>query len=112
MGNDSVGLSEAIRRLRAELSQARDEGEDAELRFRLGPVQMEFQVQVTREGAGEAGIKFWVVSVGASGGISGSDVHKVALTLVPQIERDGQLQDAVIGDRVSARPVQPSGARG
>jgi hypothetical protein len=105
--SEPVGLVEAIRRLRADLTQARGEGMNEQLRFRLGPVQMEFQVQVTREGSGDMGVRFYVVSVGGKVSGSRAETHTVTLSMIPQIEVDGALTDAVISDAVPARPPQP-----
>jgi Trypsin-co-occurring domain 2 len=84
-----AGLAQAIGALRRELAQAQstDAGED--LRFRLGPVEMEFLVEVTREGTGEAGVKFWVVNVGAKGSLARGTTHRLTLTLHPYDARTG-----------------------
>ena len=37
------------------------------MRFRLGPVELEFQGDVERQGGAGGGIKFWVVSAEAKG---------------------------------------------
>lgn len=102
--SDQIGLAEAIRKVREELMNARQEGEGKDLRFRLGEVQLEFQVQLTREGAGDVGVKLWVVSVGAKGGVTSADTHSVSVSLVPQVHVDGQWQDVMVGSSVAARP--------
>ena len=99
-----VGLAAAIRRVRAELVEARREGEAEDLRFRLGPVELEFQVEVTREGSGEAGIRFYVVSMGARGGVSSTQTHKVSLSLVPQERGEDGWRDVLVGEDVAERP--------
>ena len=110
MGDDEhVGLADAIRRVRAELVDARREGEGKDLRFRLGEVQLEFGVQVSREGAGEAGIKLWVVSVGAKGGVTSGETHTVTVSLVPQARAGAGWQDVMVGGEVTGRP-PPSGS--
>jgi len=43
-----VGLADAVRALRAELTSAMAEGADQALRFELGPVEMEFLLEVNR----------------------------------------------------------------
>jgi hypothetical protein len=54
--SDSVGLAEAVRQPRAELTEAMAEGEGKDVQFELGPVEMEFLVDVRREGGAEAGV--------------------------------------------------------
>jgi Trypsin-co-occurring domain 2 len=36
------------------------QGKDEEVRFALGPVELELQVEVSKEAGGEAGIAFWL----------------------------------------------------
>ncbi len=80
---------------------------------RLGEVQLQFGVQLTREGSGEAGIKLWVVSVGAKGGVSSAQTHTVTMSLVPQVRLGTDWQDVMVGQDVAARPpASGSGAGG
>lgn len=53
-----IALSSAIRALRRELVEAVKEGKDQDVRFALGPIELELQVEVASAGGGEAGIKF------------------------------------------------------
>jgi hypothetical protein len=80
----AVGLAEAVRALRAELTSAMAEGADQALRFELGPVEMEFLLEVNREAGGQGGVRFWVVSVGGSGSVARGSTHRVTLQLVPK----------------------------
>jgi hypothetical protein len=108
VGNEPIGLAEAIREVRAELAVARREGERDELRFRLGEVQLQFEVQLTREGGGEAGVKLWVVSVGASGSVTSGQTHTMTVTMVPQIvDAEGTVRDVLVGDEVKGLPPLP-----
>jgi len=69
------------------------------LQFRLGPVELEFRLGVTNEGGGEAGIKFWVVTLGATGSHSKDQTHIVKLTLTPHRAGDpaGDVDVATMG---------------
>lgn len=78
-----IPLASAIRALRTELQAAVRSSEGEELRFALGPVELELQVETASEGEGEAGIKFWLVSVGAKGSRSSGMTHTVRLSLTP-----------------------------
>jgi hypothetical protein len=98
-GATTVGLADAIRALRAELTAAMAEGEGEQLRFKAGPVEMEFGLEVTKEAGGEAGVKFWVVTLGGKGSVSAAATHRVKLELQPV--GDGG-KDFVINDTVSA----------
>jgi len=59
-------------------------GQDESLRFELGPVKMEFLLEVHRAGGGEVGVRFGVISVGAKGGVSSGSTHRVTLALTPR----------------------------
>ncbi len=96
-----IGLPETIRSLRAELSQAMEEGADKGVQFRVGPVELEFLVEVTREIGGEGGIKFLVVSVGAKGSVVSAATHRIKLSLHPVT---GEGEDVTVSDAVPGRP--------
>jgi hypothetical protein len=95
-----VGLAEAIGALRRELAQAQRAAAGEDLRFRLGPVEMEFLVEVTKEGSGEAGIRFWVVNVGGKGGVARATTHRLTLSLQPYDSLTGA--DATVGSHEEA----------
>ena len=79
-----IELAHAIRALRAELIRARLEGEDEGLRFRTGDIELEFEFTVEKEASADAGVRFWVVSFGAKGGVTSGRTHRVKLTLTPE----------------------------
>jgi hypothetical protein len=79
-----VGLADAVRALRTELTTAIAEGSGEALRFELGPVEMEFLLEVTREAGAEGGVKFWVVSLGGKGSVTRGSTHRVRLSLTPK----------------------------
>ncbi len=85
-----VGLAEAIRALRSELTTAMVEGADQQLQFELGPVEMEFLLEVQKEAVGEAGVKFWVINIGGKGGVSSGSTHRVTLALTPRTRGGGK----------------------
>src|SRR6266852_4325525 len=65
MDDMAVGLADAIAALRKELTAAMTAGQDEDVRFRLGPVELEFELDVKRDAKAKGGVKFWVVSVEA-----------------------------------------------
>lgn len=78
-------LADAVRALRQELSNAMAAAStDENLRFEVDAVTMEFAVEVTADTDAHAGVKFWVVDVGAGGGLSRSSSHTVTLELTPK----------------------------
>ncbi|MFE2997230.1 trypco2 family protein [Nocardia sp. NPDC059246] len=107
MTDDPVGLAEAIASVRAELEQARRGGEGREIQFRVGEVNLDFQVEVSREAGAEAGVKVWVVTAGVKGKVADRHSHTVRVTLVPQINSGGEWVDVRVGDDVTQRPALP-----
>ncbi len=101
MEEAAIDLGEAIRSLRAELSSAMAQGEGQDLRFRVGPVELEFDVQVSREAGAEGGVKFWVVSAGAKATTGTATTHRVKIALQPQTA-DGK--DVAVSQGVARRP--------
>ena len=102
MADDWVGLADAIAALRRELTTAMTAGMDSALRFGLGPVEMEFLLQITRvegsetrEEGGEAGVRFGVVTIGAKDSVTSGSTHRVKLSLQPQDRRGrrGEISD-------------------
>jgi hypothetical protein len=84
MSESWIGLSDAIAALRTELVAAMTAGQDEELHFELGPVELEFTLDVRKEGGGDAGIRWGVVSFGATGSVGSSSGNRVKLVLQPK----------------------------
>jgi hypothetical protein len=100
-----VPLAAAIEALRGELVAALEEGKDAEVRFALGPVELEFQVEVSREAGADVGVKFWVVALGGKGSRSTATTHTVRLSLSPVLAADvGTDTPLVVGSEQPRRP--------
>ncbi len=98
MPNDpvvGVGLADAIDQVRQELAAAIERGRDSPVAFRAGPVELEFQVEITGTEGVDAGVRVWVVSIGAQGERATSRSHRVSIQLTP-VDRQGN--DQLIGD--------------
>ena len=78
-----VPLGEAIRSLRAELLQAMQDARDEELRFALGPVELEFQLTATTEAGAGGAVRFWVIDASAKGSRANASTHTLRVTLTP-----------------------------
>jgi hypothetical protein len=92
MDNERIPLADAIRALRTELLEAMSVGSESELRFGVSGVDLEFEVEASRTGEAEAGVKFWVVNVGAKGSLSTGSTQRVKLSLVPVLASGGEVQ--------------------
>lgn len=84
-----IGLQDAISALRTELIQSVLASKNEPLRFEVGEITMEFQVEVERGLDGKGGIKFWVVELGAGAATKDKNVHKVVVPLKP-VRTDGK----------------------
>jgi hypothetical protein len=84
-----IPLAQAINDLRAELLVALATGKNEPLQFRLKPVELELKVTVTREGGANAGVKFWIVDLGAKGTVGDATTHTLKLVLEP-VGKDGK----------------------
>jgi hypothetical protein len=83
-----IPLAKAIQDLRAELLSAVAEGEGKELRFKLDPVELELSLGMTLKGGANAGVKFWVLEIGAKGEAERAASHKLKLKLTP-VDKSG-----------------------
>ena len=98
-----LDLADVVRALRRELIEAAADGADAAIHFELGPVEVEFLVEVHREGSADTGVRFGVVSVGAKGSLASGTTHRVKLALTPK-DSDGRSPEVYAeSDRIPAR---------
>jgi hypothetical protein len=84
-----IGLQEAIAALRTELIESVIASQGERLRFEVGEITMEFQIEVERSIEAKGGLKFYVVELGAGGTEKAKDVHKVVIPLKP-VRSDGK----------------------
>ena len=94
-------LGDAISAIRAQLQQAEDDGRDEPLKFRAGPVELEFTVEVKAEGKGKAKVFVLPWTVEAEAGGSRDRLHRIKLTLHP-VDEHGE--DKKIAAQSSDRP--------
>jgi Trypsin-co-occurring domain 2 len=80
----AVALADVVANLRAELAEAMRAGEGEELRFELGPVEVELTVAVDREAKPGAKVKFWVLELGADATLGSTSTQRIKLTLDPR----------------------------
>ena len=95
-----TGLADAIAAIREELSAAVDT--EAGLRFRAGPVELEFTVDVHTDAEGKVKVRLlpWLGAEAAAGHLVAS-AHRLKVVLQP-IEPDGT--DKEIGAKSDGRP--------
>lgn len=86
-----IELGDAVAALRDELLDASDRATDAEVEFVVGPVVLEFMVELKVDARAKAGFKAWVISADAEAGASRASNHKVTVTLTPRRPGGGEL---------------------
>jgi len=85
-----IELADVISQLRVELDQARLSADGSELRFGLGPVDLEVTVALEKEGQLGGKVRFWVAEVGAEGKIASTSTQRIKLTLNPTLGIPGK----------------------
>lgn len=103
-----IELADAVASVRGELITAAAQGVGSEVEFEVGPIELEFAVEMRRDAKVKAGFKAWVVSADAEGGVARGRTHKVKLTLTPRAPGGGDL--LVAGDH--GRLAGPGGVSG
>lgn len=80
---ERIGLKEAISVLRSELTASILTSADEQLRFEVGEVTLEFQVNLERSAQGSGKVSVWVIEVGTEGAITSGTTHTVRIPLKP-----------------------------
>ena len=81
---ERVELAQVISQFRQELSAAMRDGEGEDLRFELGPVELELTVGVSKEAGPNAKVRFWVLELGADAKVASQATQRITLTLDPR----------------------------
>jgi hypothetical protein len=93
-----LALSEVIAQLRAELAEAMRAGENEQLRFELGPVEVELTVGVEKEAKPGAKVKFWVLELGSEARFESVSTQRIKLTLDPRDTAQPGRRPSISGD--------------
>jgi hypothetical protein len=85
MANEPLSLADAMDVVRAEIGKARIRAEvlGEELRFSVGTVEVEFQIQMVRDGKDNGELKVGVVEEGVP---TAGDTHRIRFPLTPVFE--------------------------
>lgn len=78
-----IRLSDAVQTLRDELDQAAEQARDQGLTFKVGPIQMEFEVQFRADAKAKGGLSAWIATGEVEAGAGRTNTNKVAFTLTP-----------------------------
>ncbi|MFF8382105.1 trypco2 family protein [Streptomyces kanasensis] len=100
-----IELARAVAALRDELLEAAAEGARHDVTFQVGPIEMEFQVELRQDARMKAGFRAWVVSADADAGVARGRTHRLSFTLTPRGTNGGPLLIAATGDDgIAPRP--------
>ena len=104
-----VGLADAVKGIRAELNAAMAEGADDDVQFQVGPVELEFAVDIKKDAKADFGVRVWVLSLGAKGGVGQNSTNRIKVVLNPTDAHGRQLK--ISSDRDPAPPERKRGSR-
>jgi len=86
-----VELADAVEAIRTELLTAAARGAGSGINFTVGPIEMEFAVELREDATVRAGFKAWVVSAEARGGVATTGIQRVKFTVTPRAAGGGDL---------------------
>lgn len=95
--DDGTELADVIRQVRGELSRAMWEGEGKDLRFRLGPVELELELAVTRSTRPGVKARLMVVDVEAARERTTAARHRIKVVLEPRMSGEPDREPWVSG---------------
>ena len=78
-----IDLVSAVQALRAQITEAAATDAHSDIRFQVGPIELEFTVALTRDNSVKGGVKAWVVTADADVRRSTAETHRVKLNLTP-----------------------------
>ena len=79
-----IELTDAVAVVREELLEAALRGLGQEIAFAVGPIEMEFAVELRADAKAKAGFKAWVLSGDVEAGLARGRTHRVTVTLTPK----------------------------
>lgn len=87
-----IELADAVAAIRDELLTAAGRGAGQAVEFVVGPIEMEFAVELRADAKAKVGFKAWVLaSAEAEAGVGRTSTHRVTLTLTPKRPGGGDL---------------------
>jgi hypothetical protein len=92
VSDSGIDLADAVAAVRDQLMEAAARGVGERIAFEVGPIQLEFTVELRKDASAKAGVRAWVFTADASVAASAVRTHKVSLTLTPK--------DAETGDEI------------
>lgn len=79
-----IELADAVAAVRDELVEAAARGCGELVGFVVGPIEMEFAVELRADAKAKVGFKAWVTSAEVEAGVARGRTHRVTFTLTPK----------------------------
>jgi hypothetical protein len=86
-----IELADAVAAMREELLMAAQRGVGEDVAFTVGPIEMEFTVELRADAKAKAGFKAWVLDAEVEAGASRGRTHRVMITVTPKRPDGGDL---------------------
>jgi Trypsin-co-occurring domain 2 len=83
-------LATAVQVVRDELLAAAARGAGQAVQFEVGPIEMEFAVEIRMDASAKAGFRAWVISADIGGSAGRTSEHRVTITLTPKDAKTGR----------------------
>ena len=83
MGMSKLSLSDAIESIRSELAAAQRKGEQADLKFEVGEIELELEIAAELGATAGAEAKWWVVTAKTEAQYKESKKQKIKIKLKP-----------------------------
>ncbi|MFJ8637374.1 trypco2 family protein [Streptomyces sp. NPDC093568] len=81
-----IELADLLASLRSEINRARLEADSQDVKFRIDSIDLELQVAVEKSAEANAGVRFWVVSLGSKGSAKSAQTHTVKISLTAETD--------------------------
>ncbi len=98
-----IELADAVATVRDELLEAAARGAGEDLLFAVGPIELEFAVELRADAKVKGGFKAWVVTGDVEAGVARGRTHRVKVSLSPKRADGGDLL-------IAGRREPPAGA--
>jgi len=79
-----IELADAVAVVREELLEAARRGVGQGIVFEVGPIEMEFAVELRVDATAKTGFKAWVMTADVEAGVARGRTHRVMVTLTPK----------------------------
>ncbi|GAA2520550.1 trypco2 family protein [Winogradskya humida] len=79
-----IELADAVAAIREELLEAAQRGAGEDIAFTVGPIDMEFEVELRADAKAKVGFKAWVVTAETEAGGGRRRTHRVKVQLTPK----------------------------